>query len=388
LRFGVFSNWMNSYWGGALAAAGGALVLGAFPRLLRRPSAATSVLLALGAMILANTRPFEGMVICLVVAAAFGIALLRGRLRAAPFARHIVVPALLIVVPAMALNLYYNRQTTGSALEMAHQANRARYSVIPYWVWQPMKPVPAYNHEVMRRFFTEFEAGHVAGKTGTWQRFLRHQMLEKLQGFALFFFTPALLIPIVVLFRVVPLRVLWFPAAVFATLYAGMLANTVGFLPHYSAPITSLAIALPLMGLRRIRVWRRHEGTGLCISRWLLASIAMMCAFQVCVAAGVLQPSLAMTWGSRLGGNGFRRAHTLEQFGLSNSLVFVRYAPDHDYLDEWVYNEADLENSATILVRDMGPEANRCVIEAYPGRALWLLQPDLEPPLYTPYTAR
>src|SRR5207249_4749020 len=70
VRLGAFSYWSNSYWGGNLAAIGGALVLGALLRLRRSPSTRVALLMGLGFALLGNTRPYESLFFSLPVCAA------------------------------------------------------------------------------------------------------------------------------------------------------------------------------------------------------------------------------------------------------------------------------------------------------------------------------
>jgi hypothetical protein len=65
-------------------------------------------------------------------------------------------------------------------------------------------------------------------------------------------------------------------------------------------------------------------------------------------------------------------------------LVFVRYGPAHVF-EEWVYNRADIDSSRIVWARDLGGDENEKLRHYYPGRTAWLLQPDVHPPLLTPY---
>ncbi len=65
--------------------------------------------------------------------------------------------------------------------------------------------------------------------------------------------------------------------------------------------------------------------------------------------------------------------------------MIVRYKPDHEVLEEWVYNEADIDGSKVVWARDMDTAKNNELIDYYKDRRLWLLEPDEKPVRVTPY---
>src|SRR5437016_405102 len=123
LKFGIASYWMNSYWGGAVAAAGGALVLGAMPRIVCRARTRDALLLGLGLAILANTRPYEGFLFSIPVAAWF-LRWLAGKTKWTANKRtrltRVLTPLAVILVLTLVFMGYYNWRLTGNALLFPH----------------------------------------------------------------------------------------------------------------------------------------------------------------------------------------------------------------------------------------------------------------------------
>jgi hypothetical protein len=100
--------------------------------------------------------------------------------------------------------------------------------------------------------------------------------------------------------------------------------------------------------------------------------------------AGALAPDHPATWFNTHKGhvNRARVRSTLSRQGGTH-LVLVRYAPGHNWFDEWVYNEPEIDRSAVVWAHDMGEDANRELLEYYRGRRVWVVEPDVRPPRLT-----
>jgi hypothetical protein len=61
----------------------------------------------------------------------------------------------------------------------------------------------------------------------------------------------------------------------------------------------------------------------------------------------------------------------LSQLNDTRHLVIVSYAPEHSVHDEYVYNEADIDEARIVWARDMDPEKNERLMQYFTGRMIW-----------------
>jgi hypothetical protein len=158
MRFGTFTYWANSYWGGAMGAIGGALLLGALPRIKRSPRVRNALVMGLGLAILATSRPFEGVVLSLPVAIALLVWIAGNQRPPLPIAlRSVVLPLCLVLIVLGGGITYYCYRITGNPLELPYQAERQQYAVAPVMLWQTPRPEPTYHNEVLKRVYARDE---------------------------------------------------------------------------------------------------------------------------------------------------------------------------------------------------------------------------------------
>ena len=417
VRLGTFSYWANSYWGGAVAAIGGALALGALPRIKRSQRVRDALLMGLGLAIMANSRPYEGLFFGLMVMGSLALWLVGKKRPSLPPAgtppltpllredgvkarwKHVAAPLLLTLVLTGCAMGYYFWRTTGSPWDTPFLIYERTYSPAPQFPWPPLKPVPAAHHQILRDYYegpvleryklARTAVGFVALK------------LDVLMTLVTFYLGPILTLPLLAALATAPYGFSWrdstsdtrFLVLVCATVVAGSMLP-IWFLPHYAAPITCAILALVLLAMRYIRskTWR-GKPTGLFLTRAVpLVSILMLVLRIGAKPLHLPEPPRwleggAPTWCAQ-GTSNTERAEALAELQRfpGRQLVIVRYGPnDKGGFRAWVYNGADIDSAKVLWAQDMGPAKNAELINYFKDRSVWALDANGDPPRLSPY---
>jgi hypothetical protein len=376
LRFGIASYWVNGYYGGCLAALGGALVLGSYPRLLRKPEVTMSFLFGLGLAVIGYTRPFEGLAVAVPAAVGIAIAILRGKTPA-----WVGVPATAVVLLAVAGLLAYSKAVTGDPLKTPYAVNQATYGWPLGLPWFHTREVQFRNIELQRYYEYEQDAHN---RNASLMGELKHSTL-KAQDLWRFYLGPMLSIPLVMLPRVWRSRRLRF---LFLCAGLTLFLTLTEFVssPHYAAVGTAAFLGILIECMRRLRAYRRQLA--------FMAPLIIMLVLGVRIGLGAMHLPFTQrvnfqSWCCVKPGNP-NKARILAILDRTDGrhLVLVKPKIDPDNVFQWIYNDADIDGSKVVWARDMGVEGNRSLLEYFRDRKIWVVDPNVDPATILPYSPR
>jgi len=379
LKLGIASYLMDSYWGGAVAAMGGALVLGGVARIVKRARVRDALLLGLGIAILANSRPYEGFLFCVPVSAWF-LWWLVGKTNFTDSLRvrlvRILAPLAIVLALTAAWMAYYNWRLTGNALLMPHVLNTRTYHTAPLFLWERPKPEMHYRNQQFEDFYNGWERGNYHNNRADALRVSE----EKLFRGGVTYFWPGLLLALPALpfafrdrrIRLPLLTVVIGVVGVFVVIWSAS---------HYAAPIACAIYLLVVQTIRHLRTMR--IGTlpiGLSLSRAII--LALMFDAGVNTYRHVCDP---LFWACQ--GDVSRAAiATKLNYTPGKHLIIVRYTDDHNIHDEWVYHGAEIDNAKVLWARELTPEQNAKLLTYFKNRKIWLVTPDTDNTYLESYT--
>jgi hypothetical protein len=387
LKFGLVSYLIDSYWGGAIPALGRALVLGSVPRIIRRTRVSDALWFSLGILLLANSRPFEGLVFvgCVVAWMTFQVAKAPAIL-SAPRVASFAVPVASVLLLGGCLMAVYFRATTGDMLKMPYVRYAEEYAITKPFLWEKLRPEPVFHNAVMRQYYEREEPLYRRAKT---LRGWGGELFRKLSTFAMFYLWPGLSLVVItlpLLFRTVEGRV---SLLVIGVVLAGISLEIWPMMLHYPAPATIAALLLLICAIRAARpiaVGGFAVGLGLSWAVPALCAVALSLRIAAAAAHFPVPEHGLIPWLTVAPGNLTREAIVSELENLAGChLVIVRYGPRHDVSQEWVYNSPSLHTARIVWARERDASETNELIRRFAGRNVWLLQPDRTPPVLTPY---
>ena len=365
VRMSWFSYFGNTYWGGAAAVLGGCLLMGASARLTQKQRARYGVLMALGLLLLANSRPFEGALIALPICLYTIWRLLQTRAGLRTW-----LPGAALFVAGALLTGYYCHRVTGR-LTFPWIAYWQRWSICPPFLFgHPNNSVHYQFPDQLSYFRDEEMMPYLSSKTANG---MFTEVIVKGIYQWIYFIFPALTLTTIGFRPTVRSRK-------FRVLMVTLAFASIGFLTetwlqaHYVAVACGMIYLILLNGLRAMQARSRQNEMWLKLLRGTLAAVIVMFFVRLIV---VPMNTLPSNWASHPADiPAFEAIQDIMAAKPGRQLVIVRYRPDHFWAYSWINNGYDILTQHVIWARDTEPrESNLPLLCAFQDRQAWLLIP-------------
>jgi hypothetical protein len=342
----LFSYWMNSYWGGAVTAIGGALVTGAWIRIVRAKQRRYAWLFGMGAVIVILARPFEGLLLVVPALIALGTADRTGR----------VWPPIIITGLLGASWLAYdNYRVTGHALRLPYREYYEQYEVVPPFSILPASATP----RTFRHFNLESRNRETYERARSWHLFI-DRALDWLTLLRYYYGNLIWLLPVVVF-----MPALWRSRT---TRFAVILTTVIG--------IASTMLILVAQSMRYLSQWKYH---GRRVGHFLVNAMPVA-VFLVTISSEAEAIATHRTTDQIQATNAQNaQKEDIEQELLKKQpgqhVIFVSYAGLPSPHEEWIYNPANIDAAPVIWALDLGQTENEKLRHYYAGRSFWRFKP-------------
>jgi hypothetical protein len=139
--------------------------------------------------------------------------------------------------------------------------------------------------------------------------------------------------------------------------------------------------ALLVQSIRHLRAWRPFaRPVGPALSRAILLLLVLQIAGDVSA-----RRCDELSW--TCGGDPSRTAISQRLAALPGKhLIIVRYEPDHNIHDEWVFNGAEIDSAKVLWARELDPRQNAALLAYFKDRTIWLVDPDADNQELLPYS--
>ncbi len=376
--------WGGTYMGGAVAMLGGALLFGALVRSLDDPRPRNGFLMGSGLLILANTRPFEGLVASLPILLVLLVWLLcEGRYRDPRLWRRLLLPLGATLAVGLLWMAYYNYRVTGEPLTLPYQVYLERHGS------DVLGPI-GHDQQGLE--------GHPDDPREYGAR-LKHQAVFHLGGRWLFALPVLIALPGL-------LKSGWGSLALATTLFTMLVASrSWGVDAHYTAPVSALVIGLVTQSLGVITGWLRRREVA-------MATVGLFLVAWFHTAATIVGEQVALEWRMILRGHViaglterapdwdgnrtvverrsekrharsaiYARQHFVDLFAndTERHLVLVRYNRFSMRHREWVYNRARIDEADTVWAAWTESRPLWPLLEYFADRRVWYIEPEKDP---------